>query len=331
MPRSVSASARRNPSRPHDELSMITVLCGGVGGSRFLRALTSVVQPERITAIVNTADDDEFHGLFVSPDPDIVTYALAGEVDEERGWGLRGDTFRWLESLRRFESETWFNIGDRDLATHLHRTRLLREGATATGVVSEIARAFGVTTRLLPMTDARVRTIVETESGDVPFQEFLIKRRAEGPVRGVRYDGASDAEPAPGVLEAIRDAEALFIAPSNPIGSIAPILAVRGVRDAVTACRTQRVAISPIIAGASLQPPAGEMMRGVGLSVDVGAVARFYAGLIDALVIDTADVERAADVEATGVPAVVAPAIMHDDASRRALAVAALEAAGITP
>lgn len=307
------------------------MLCGGVGGSRFLRALASVLPAERITAIINTADDDEFHGLYVSPDPDIVTYALAGEVDEDRGWGLRGDTFRWLESLRRFSDETWFNIGDRDLATHLHRTRLFRDGATASAVVTEIAAAFGVTMGLLPMTDARVRTIVETDDGDASFQEFLVKRRASGVVRSVRYDGASGADPAPGVLEAIRDAEALFIAPSNPIGSIAPILAVRGVREAVTSCAAPRIAISPIIAGASLQPPAAEMMRGLGYDVSVGGVARFYSGLIDALVVDTADGDRAAEIEAGGMRAIVTPTIMRDDATRRSLALAALGAANITP
>ena len=309
---------------------MITVLCGGVGGSRFVRALASVLPASGLTAIINTADDDWFHGLYVSPDPDIVTYTLAGEVDEERGWGMRGDTFRWLESLKRFGHETWFQIGDRDLATHLHRTRLLHEGSTHSAIVADIAQAFGVEVRLLPMSDDAVRTVVVTDAGDLPFQQFLVQRRAQDAVRAVRFEGAHAAQPAPGVLEAIERAEALFIAPSNPIGSIGPILAVPAIREAVRAARVPRVAISPIIRGRSLQPPAGEMMAGLGFAVDVAGVARVYAGLIDTLVIDAADAARAGAVEAEGAGCIVTSTIMHDDASRRALAEAALGAAGLT-
>lgn len=309
---------------------MITVLCGGVGGSRFVRALASVLPHDRITAIINTADDEWFHGLYVSPDPDIVTYALADEIDEERGWGLRGDTFRWLESLRRFGHETWFQIGDRDLATHLHRTRLLQEGRTRTEIVAAIARAFGVGIRLLPMSDEPVRTIVETASGDLSFQQYLVQRRAQDAVRGVRFDGIDDARPAPGVLDAIRGAEAILIAPSNPIGSILPILSVPGGRDAIVASKAPRIAVSPIVGGRSLQPPAGEMMAGLGYAVDVAGVAEIYRDLVDTLVLDEADASDAARVAATGVRAVVAPTIMRDDAARRALARAVLAAAGVS-
>ena len=295
-----------------------------------MRALASVMAAERITAIVNTGDDDEFHGLHVSPDPDIVTYALGGVVDEERGWGLRGDTFRWLAEMRRFGHETWFQIGDRDLATHLHRTRLLREGAALSSVTASIAEAFGVRVRLLPMSDDRVRTIVETDAGDLPFQRYLVQGHAADAVRGVRFDGAEHARPAPGVLEALRDAEAIFVAPSNPIGSIGPILAVPGVREAIAASKAQRVAVSPILGGRSLQPPAGEMMAGVGYEVDVAGVARVNAGLIDALIIDTVDADRAAAVAAEGARAIVAPTIMRDAASSAALARVALGAAGVS-
>ena len=308
---------------------MITVLCGGVGGTRFVRALASALPPEHLTAIVNTADDDWFHGLYVSPDPDIVTYALAGEVDEERGWGLRGDTFRWLASLERFGHDTWFQIGDRDLATHLHRTRLLNEGAPLSAIMADIARAFGVDVRLLPMSDQRVRTIVETDAGDLAFQEFLVRRHAHDAVHGVRFEGAARAEPAPGVLDAIRTSQAIFIAPSNPIGSIRPILAVPALRAAVLAARVPRIAISPIVDGRSLQPPAGEMMAGLGYPVDVAGVARAYAGVIDTLIVDEADAARAPAVQAEGVRCIVAPTIMRDDATRRALASAALAAAGL--
>ncbi len=308
---------------------MITVLCGGVGGSRFLRALAAVVPAERLTAIVNTGDDDWFHGLCVSPDPDIITYALAGEVDEERGWGLRGDTFRWLESLRRFGHETWFQIGDRDLATHLHRTRLLGEGRTSSEIVAEIARAFGVGVRLLPMTDDAVRTVVETGAGDLRFQEFLVQRHARDAVRGVRFEGAAQARPAPGVLEAIREAEAIFIAPSNPVGSIMPILAIPGVREAIAGAGVPRIAVSPIVGGRSLQPPAGEMLAGLGYAVDVAGVAAVYQGLIDTLIIDEADADRATAVEGLGVRAVVARTVMTDEASRAALGSVALVSAGM--
>jgi LPPG:FO 2-phospho-L-lactate transferase len=197
--------------------------------------------------------------------------------------------------------------------------------------MEEIARAFGVPTRLLPMCDERVRTVVETDAGELSFQDFLVKRHARDRVLAVRFDGAESAKPAPGVLEAIAEAEAVFIAPSNPIGSIGPILAVPGIRDAVVDAKTMRVAISPIIAGRSLQPPAGEMMNGVGLTVDVAGVARAYGDIIDALIIDRADADRAADVEALGVRAIVTDTIMRDDASRQALAVVALDAAGINP
>lgn len=310
---------------------MIAVLCGGVGGSRFMRALASAVAPERLTAIINTGDDDVFHGLHVSPDPDIVTYALAGAVDEERGWGIEGDTFRWLESLRRFGEDAWFNIGDRDLATHLHRTRLLREGQSLSSVTADIARAFGVASRLLPMSDDPVRTTVETAAGDLSFQEFLVKRRAADAVTGVRFVGADSARPAPGVLEALRDAEAIFIAPSNPIGSIGPILAVPGIRDAVAASSAPRVAVSPIVGGRSLQPPAAEMMTGLGHEVSTLGVARLYASVIDTIIIDETDVGAAPEIHATGVRAVTAHTLMRDDASRRALAQVALDAAGISP
>jgi len=308
---------------------MITILCGGVGGSRFVCAMASVLPPERLTAIINTADDDWFHGLYVSPDPDIVTYALAGEVDEERGWGMRGDTFRWLESLRRFGEDTWFRIGDRDLATHLHRTRLLREGQPLSTIVADVARAFGVAVRLLPMSDDPVRTLVETDAGVLRFQEFLVRRHAQDAVRAVRFHGADVARPAPGVLDALRSAEAILIAPSNPVGSIGPILAVPGVREAVARATAPRLAVSPIVGGRSLQPPAGEMMAGLGYPVDVTGVAEIYAGLIDTLIVDEADADRAAAVQATGMRAIVRPTIMRDDAARRALAAAVLEQLGI--
>ncbi len=308
---------------------MITVLCGGVGGSRFLRALSSVIAPERITAIINTADDHEFHGLHVSPDPDIVTYALAGEVDEARGWGFRDETFRWNVHVARFGRETWFQIGDRDLATHVYRTERLLAGASLSDCVTEIAAAFDVRARLLPMSDDRVRTVVVADSGDLAFQQYLIERHAKDLVRGVRFEGAEQARTAPGVIEAISEAEAIFIAPSNPIGSIWPILSVPGIREAVETSDAPCIAISPIVGGRSLQPPAGEMMAGLGLSVDPAGVANAYAGLIDLLIIDESDEAQAGAVTSLGVRVVVARTVMADDAARRELASVALVTAGI--
>lgn len=303
----------------------IAVLCGGVGGSRLLRGLVDLAGARNVTAIVNTADDDEFHGLYVSPDPDIVTYALAGLVDEARGWGYRDETFRFLDALHRFGRETWFQIGDRDLATHLHRTRLLREGWTLSRVTADIARRLGVETAILPMSDDRVRTRVVTDAGTLSFQEYLVRDRARPAVRAVVYEGAEDARPAPGVLEAIRDAGAVVVAPSNPVASIGPILALRAIREAVTA-HPRVVAISPIIRGRSLQPPAAEMLAGLGEEVSALGVARRYAGLAKAFVLDRGDAALAPAIEALGLRAAVTDAVMHDAASRRALAQAALSA-----
>lgn len=298
----------------------VAVLCGGVGGSRFVRALSYVLPHDNITAIINTGDDEEFHGLYVSPDPDIVTYALAGAIDDERGWGIRGDTFSWLEQIRRYGHETWFNIGDRDLATHLHRTRLRAKAWTATRIMADIAAAFGVALRLLPMSDDRVRTIVETDAGNLPFQRYLVQRHAQDAVRRVRFEGASHARPAPGVIDAIAAADVVFIAPSNPVASIGTILAVPGIRDAVAARRSRCVAMSPIVGGRSLQPPAGEMMAGLGLSVDVVGVAEIYDGLISGIVIDRADELHASALADRGIRVLVADTVMRDEASSRSLA-----------
>lgn len=308
---------------------MITVLCGGVGGSRMVRALVEVVGAERVTAIINTGDDDWFHGLYVSPDPDIITYALAGEVNEDRGWGLRDDTFRWLDSLARFGHETWFRIGDRDLATHVHRTRLLREGHALSNIIAMVATAFRVRSRLLPMSDDRVRTVVDTAAGALRFQEYLVKRGARDDVRAVRYEGVELASPAPGVLDAIAGAEVIVIAPSNPIASIEPILAVPGVREAVITSRAVRIGVSPLIGGKSLQPPTAEMMAGVGARVDAAGVAERYAGLIDTFVIDEADARLAPEVKRYVARSVVTQTLMPDLPNRRSLAAAVLSAAGV--
>ena len=307
---------------------MIVVLSGGVGGSRFLQGLARAVPSEEIVAVVNTGDDEEFFGLYVSPDPDIVTYALAGLVDEERGWGMQGDTFRWLEAMRRFGNETWFQIGDRDLATHLYRTRRLREGATLSQVAAELAERLDVRARILPMSDDRVRTVVETEAGPLPFQRYLVQRQARDRVLAVRFEGADAARPAPGVLEALQAAEAILIAPSDPIASIGPILMLSGVREALAARRDRVAAISPIIAGRSLRPPTGELLAGLGSEVSAPGVARLYSDVARVFVLDRQDEALAPQVREFGLEPFVTDTVMRDADAKESLARAALQALG---
>lgn len=304
---------------------MIAVLSGGVGGSRFLQGVVRVAPPEEVVAIVNTADDEEFYGLYVSPDPDIVTYALAGIVDAERGWGVRNDTFRWLEAMRRFGHDPWFQIGDRDLATHLYRTRRLREGAPLSQVAAEIAQRLGVATRILPMSDDRVRTLVHTQDGPVAFQRYLVQRRARDRVAGLHFDGIEGASPAPGVMEALREAEAILIAPSDPVASVGPILAVPGVREALAARKERVAAVSPIVSGRSLQPPAAELLTGLGHEVSALGVARLYRDIARVFVLDRQDADLAPGVRRLGMAPVLADIIMRDMQAKEALARLALE------
>lgn len=308
---------------------MITVLAGGVGAARLLAGLRGVHLPGDITAIVNVGDDLELHGLSISPDLDTVTYTLAGAIDPERGWGLARETWQAMEGLRRLGGEAWFNLGDRDLGTHLYRTGRLRSGATLSAVTAEIAAAHGVEVRLVPVSDDPVRTrvsVVEPASPggvetvrEISFQRYFVERAHSVPVTAVRFVGAADARPAPGVLDAIADAERVVIAPSNPIVSIDPVLAVPGVRDAVAARRDDVVAVSPIVAGAALKGPADRLMAELGLEASVVGVARHYADLVGTLVVDEADATLAPDVEATGVRCVVTPTVMSEPGVAAAL------------
>jgi len=277
--------------------------------------------PETITAIVNVADDVELHGLHISPDLDTVTYTLAGAIDPERGWGLAGETWHAMEALRRFPgARAWFNLGDRDLATHLFRTDRLRAGATLTEVTAEVAAAFGLALRLLPVSDDRIETRVTTAEGEIGFQEYFVQRAHDVAVSAVRFVGADQARPGPDVLPTLAEADRIVIAPSNPIVSIGPVLAVPGVRDAVAARRDDVVAVSPIVAGAALKGPADRLMRELGHEPSVVGVARLYAPVAATLVIDEADADQADAVEAEGVRCVVAPTIMRDADAARALA-----------
>ncbi len=305
---------------------MYTVLAGGVGASRFLQGLAAVVPQREITVISNTGDDLEFVGLHVSPDTDIVIYALAGVVNPATGWGLEGDTFAVAEALQRFGYERWFNLGDRDLATALHRTRLLREGWPLHRIVAELARAWGLEVRILPMSDDPVRTIILGPGGELPFQEYMVRLRAEVDVRGFRFAGAEAARPAPGVLDAIAGARAVILAPSNPFVSIGPILAVPGIREALAATRATRVAISPIIAGQVVKGPAAAMLASLGHEVSAVGVAALYRGLVDLFVLDTADAALAPRVEALGMRTLVTETLMTDGPRKAALAAAVLAA-----
>jgi LPPG:FO 2-phospho-L-lactate transferase len=298
----------------------ITVLAGGVGAARFLEGVVQVVAPEDITVISNTGDDEDFFGLRVSPDIDIVTYTLSGAVDAEKGWGLRGETFHALHALERFGYETWFNLGDGDMATLTHRTMLLRQGKTLSQATAAIAAAFGLGIAILPVSDDRIRTIVETDAGDLAFQDYFVKRRTEDAVRAVRFEGIEQARPAPGVIEAIRGADAVLVAPSNPVVSIGPLLAVPGVRDALRDTRAQVAGVSPIIGGRTVKGPADRMMAALGMRPTAAGIAGAYADFLDVLVIDDVDRDLAPEVEAAGVRAVVAQTIMRGPAEKRALA-----------
>ncbi|MBM3671183.1 MAG: 2-phospho-L-lactate transferase [Actinobacteria bacterium] len=304
---------------------MLTALAGGVGAARFLRGLVAVVPPETVTVIVNTGDDEVFHGLHVSPDLDSVTYTLAGADNPETGWGLAGETFRTVEALERYGHETWFRLGDTDLATHLHRTERLRAGASLSEVTSEIVTAWGVRSRLLPMTDDRVATRITVQNPDgatteLAMQDWFVRRQAEPPVVSVRFEGADRSEAAPGVLDALDDAETIVICPSNPVISIGPILAVPGIRDALIARRDRVVGVSPIIGGKPVRGPADRLMGPLGIEVSCVGVARAYADFCSTLVIDAADAEHVAAVEALGVRGVVADTLMRDARIAAALA-----------
>ncbi|MCZ7530419.1 MAG: 2-phospho-L-lactate transferase [Acidimicrobiia bacterium] len=309
----------------------VTALAGGVGAARFLRGLLRAVPATDVTVVVNTADDDQFHGLAVSPDLDTVTYTLAGAENPDTGWGLAGDTFECTDALERYGMPTWFRLGDRDLATHLFRSHCFRQGRTLSEATRAITDAWGVQADVRPMSDDPVRTkiIIAGEEGvsasaprseELAMQEWFVGRRAEPAVRGIRFDGAAAARPAPGVLEAIAQADSIVVCPSNPVISIGPILAVPGIRNALTERRDHVVGVSPIIGGAPVKGPADRLMEGLGMQVSCVGVATAYADFCGTLVIDAVDADRASDVDVLGVRAVVADTMMRDVAVAAELA-----------
>jgi LPPG:FO 2-phospho-L-lactate transferase len=309
---------------------MLVALAGGVGAARFLRGLLRVRDPGGVVVVGNTGDDLRMHGLAVSPDLDSVAYTLAGLADEERGWGLAGETWNVREALVRLGEPGWFALGDRDIATHLLRTRLLAEGATLSAATAALCERLGVPVRLLPMSDQPVETRVEVDGPggpeDLGFQEWWVGRQARDPVRRVRFEGVERARPAPGVLEAIAAASGVVLCPSNPVVSIAPILAVPGVRAAIQAAPCRVVAVTPIVGGAPVRGMADRLLPAWGIEVSARGVAGLYAGLADAFVLDAVDAEQAADVAALGLEPVVVPTLMRTVEDAAALAKAALAA-----
>ena len=308
---------------------MIVVLAGGVGAARFLEGLVQVTPQERLTVIVNTGDDRDFYGLHVSPDLDIVMYTLAGVVDEAHGWGIRNDSHNTMQQLTHYGNEDWFLLGDRDLATHIHRTNLLRQGKSLSEVTEELRNYFGLHMRILPMTDLAVATHIQTPVGLLHFEEYMVKRHCSDEVQDVVFVGANESRPAPGVVEAIKKAEAILIAPSNPIVSIGSILAVPGIHDALHEASGMVVAVSPIVGGAPIKGPADKLMRGLSMEVSAVGVARCYRDFLDVMVIDKQDEHLLSEIEDLGIPAVETNTIMHDMAAKAALAQKVLEVAGL--
>ncbi len=306
----------------------LVALAGGVGASKLLLGLSKVLDPAELTVIANTGDDIELHGLYISPDLDTITYTLAGAVEERQGWGIAGETFHALGALGRYGRETWFKLGDRDLATHLHRTALLRGGRTLADAADAIRRAWGVAARILPATNDRVESRVVTDGGTVHFQEYLVRDRGEAAVRGIVLAGIERARPAPGVLEAIAGADGIVVCPSNPIISVGPILGVPGVREALCEARAPAVAVSPVVAGASLKGPTDKMLAGLGHDVSALGVARLYADVLDGFILDRQDAAHRPGVEALGLRAWTAQTVMQTLEDKVGLAHVVLAALG---
>jgi LPPG:FO 2-phospho-L-lactate transferase len=305
---------------------VITVLTGGTGGAKFVDGLRQVVAPEELTIIVNTGDDLLWWGLYVSPDIDSITYVLSGMLSRERGWGVKGDTFFCLQHMGQLGQPIWFHAGDRDLAVHILRSKLLAEGKTLSEVTIEICEKLGVKARILPMSNSRVETRVGTPMGELSFEEYFVQRWYQDPVESIRFAGAADAEPAPGVLEAIMNADIVLVAPSNPVTSIGPILAVPGVREALHKTKARIAAVSPIVAGEAVAGPAGILMASQGLPVSVAGVAEAYHDFLDMLVIDTRDAQSVEELKKSGLRVHVTKTIMRTSEDKAELAGSVLSA-----
>ncbi len=318
---------RARKGRPHEgDRKMICVLTGGTGGAKFVDGLRQVMPAEDITIVVNTGDDLLWWGLYVSPDIDSITYVLSGMLSRERGWGVKGDTFLCLQAMGQLGEPTWFHTGDRDLAVHILRSRLLAEGKTLSEATAIICEKLGVKARILPMSNSRVETRVDTpNAGELSFEEYFVQRWYQDPVNSVRFAGASDAEPAPGVVEAITHADAVLVAPSNPVTSIGPILAVPGVREALQRARGKIVAISPIVGNAPVAGPAGILMQAQGLPCSIAGVAEAYKDFLDVLICDTRDARLADALRQSGLRVQCTQTVMRSAEDKAALAREALD------
>jgi LPPG:FO 2-phospho-L-lactate transferase len=304
---------------------MITTLAGGVGAAKFIRGLVRRVDPRRVTVIVNTGDDEQFYGLHVSPDVDTVTYTLAGVINRTNGWGLQRESFHALEAINRLYGKPWFNLGDRDLATHLYRSERLRSGATLSQVTAEIAGRFGVKSRIIPMSDDRVHTHVKLKGRPaMPFQEYFVRGRARGAVEAIELRGVEQALPAAGVLDAINGSAAVILAPSNPFVSLEPIIRLAGVREALTQARERVIAISPIVGGKPVKGPADKMMRGLGHEVSPLGIARLYRDFVGLFVLDQVDNRYLEPIRKLGIRTITTDTIMSTPARAEKLAAVVL-------
>jgi len=304
---------------------LIAALAGGVGAAKFLTGLIRLVREEDLTVIANTGDDIELFGLHISPDIDIVTYTLAGIVDEEKGWGIRGDTFQCLDMLKKQGLDTWFGLGDRDLATHIYRTNRLNQGFTLSQIASEVCQNLGLKVKILPMSNDKFETRVTTRDGSMHFEEYFVKRQCKDEVLGVEFVGAATAKPSPGVLDSILDAELVIVCPSNPVVSIGTILEVEGVRDALKRTKARVVGVSPIVAGLPIKGPADKMLRGLGLEVSAFGVAQLYADFLDTFVIDSKDAAAKSRIEKLGINVKVTNTVMKSLDDKVSLAKTVLE------
>jgi len=304
---------------------LITALAGGVGAARFLTGLTKLVKEEDLSVIVNTGDDMEMFGLHISPDIDIVSYTLAGVVDEEKGWGIKDDAFQCLEMLQSMGLETWFSIGDRDFATHIFRTDLLHKGFTLSKVTEEISRCLGIKANIMPMTDDKFETWIKTEEGLIHFEEYFVKRQAKDKVLGVEFIGSAKAKPAPETVDSILNAEMIVICPSNPIVSIGTILSVDGIREALRKTSAKIIGVSPIVDGAPIKGPADKLLRSFGFEVSAFSVAKLYADFLDTFVIDVKDGDEKSRIEQIGIDVKVTDTVMKSLEDKVRLAKTVLE------
>jgi LPPG:FO 2-phospho-L-lactate transferase len=305
---------------------MITALAGGVGAARFLTGLNQIVKQQDIAVIGNTGDDIDLFGLHISPDLDIVAYTLAGIVDDDRGWGIKGDTYECLEMLKKLGLDTWFTLGDKDFATHIFRTDLLKKGFTLSQVTDQICQSLGLKIGLMPMTDDKFETRIKVDDGSVHFEEYFVKRAAKETVLGVEFIGAAEAKPSPKVIDSIMNAERIIVCPSNPIVSVGTILSVKGVREALQKTNAKIVGISPIVAGAPIKGPADKLLRGLGLDVSAFSVAKLYADFLDSFIIDKLDTAERGVIEDLGINVKVTNTVMKTLADKISLARVALEA-----